>query len=101
MKGRSLSDWLMRLPDAPVRLVTAIGIRDSANVKGVRFEVQVNGETQFSHSLQPGGGWLPVELDLASWRGQPILLTFVTEAEGNARWSQASWAEPRLASAGK
>ena len=96
MKGRSLTDWLVRLPDAPVRLDTAVGIRDGASVQSVHFEVQVNGETQFSRSLQPGAGWSPVELDLAPWRGQPILLTFVTEAEGNSRWSQALWAEPRL-----
>jgi hypothetical protein len=96
MKGRSLADWLVRLPDAPLRLVTAIGLRDGASVKSVRFEVQVNGETQLTRLLQPGSGWSPAELDLAPWRGQPILLTFATEAEGNARWSQATWAEPRL-----
>jgi hypothetical protein len=89
------------MPDAPTRLITAIGLRDGATVKSVRCEVQVNGEPQLTRLLEPGGGWSPVDLDLAPWRGQPVLLTFVTEAEDNARSSQALWAEPRLANAGK
>jgi hypothetical protein len=96
MKGRSLADWLVRLPDTPLRLVTAIGLRDGATGKSLRCEVQVNGETIFARSLNPGAGWLPLELDLSAWRGQAVLLTFATEAERYARSSQARWAEPRL-----
>ncbi len=96
MMGRSLADWLVRLPDAPTRLITAIGLRDGATARSVRCEVQVNGVSQLMRLVEPGSGWSPVEIDLAPWRGQPVLLTFVTEAEGNPRWSQALWAEPRL-----
>ena len=94
--GRSLADYLLRLPDAPARLVTAVGIRDGSKSKGVGFAVQVNGELQFGRSLHPGSGWVPVSVDLARWRGQPVLLTLATDAEGSYEFDWAVWAEPRL-----
>jgi len=97
MKGRSLADWLLRLPNEPVRLTTAVGIRDGTKAKGVRCEVQVNGATQFSRSLDSGDGWLPVKVDLARWRSQPVLLTFTTRTEERVgRGTVAFWGTPRL-----
>ena len=96
--GRSLADYLLRLPETPLRLATAIGIRDGSLSKGVGFSVEVNGEVQLTRSLQPGGGWVPVSVDLARWRGQPVLLTLVTDAEGGFEFDWAVWAEPKLES---
>ena len=96
IRGRSLVDWLVQLPDAPLRLNTAIGLRDGATGKAMRFEVQVNGQTHLSRSLEPGASWLPVELDLSPWRGQPALLTFTAETQDRAGSIHALWAEPRL-----
>ncbi len=99
--GRALADWLLRLPDTPVKLATAIGVRDGSSSSSVRFEVHVNGETQWSRSLVSGSGWWPVELDLAPWRGQPVLLTLATEAAGILGRDQAAvWATPRLTDPG-
>ncbi len=95
--GRSLADYFLQLPDAPARFVTAIGIRDGSKSEGVGFEVQVNGAAVFSKSLKPGTGWVSVEVDLARWRGQPVLLTLVTDAEGGFNFDWAVWAEPQLA----
>ena len=94
--GRSLADYLVRLPEVPARLVTAIGLRDGSKSKGVGFAVQVNGEIQFSQSLQPGTGWVPASVNLARWRGQPVLLTLITDSEGDFEFDWAVWAEPQL-----
>ena len=94
--GRSLADWLLRLPDQPVRLDTAVGIRDGAKSKGVAFEIQVNGATLFQKSVLPDAGWLPVRANLSRWRGQTVLITFITDSEGNMVCDWATWAEPRL-----
>jgi len=95
-QGRSLADWLLKLPDGPVQLDTAIGIRDGAKSNGVAFEVQVNGATVFRKSVLPGAGWLPVRVDLGRWRGQTALLTLVSDAEGSSDCDWATWAEPKL-----
>lgn len=94
--GRSLADYLVRLPEEPVRLSARIGIADGARSKGVTFAVQVNAETQFTRSLAPGSGWVPVAVALAPWRGQGVLLTLVTDAEGGHDFDWAVWGEPQI-----
>lgn len=94
--GRSLADYLLQLPNTPARFISAIGVRDGSKSEGVGFEVEVNGAAVFSKSLKPGTGWVPVEVDLARWRGQPVLLTLVTDAEGGFNFDWAVWAEPSL-----
>jgi hypothetical protein len=96
--GRSLADFLLKLPDAPLRLVTAIGLRDGSKSNGVTFEVELNGRSLFRQSLKPGGGWKPIEVDLQPWQGQPVVLTLVTDAEGDYNFDWAAWAEPKLVS---
>lgn len=98
--GQSLADYLLQLPAAPVKFATAIGLRDGSTSQGVGFAVQVNGATVFQKSLLPGGGWVPVEVDLSAWRAQPVLLTLLTDAQGNYDCDWAVWAEPALVEAG-
>ena len=94
--GRSLVDWWLRLPAAPARLVTAIGIRDGAKPRGVGFTIEVNGRKVFERNLQPETGWVPVEVSLAEWKGQPVVLTFLTDSFKEGQFAWAVWAEPRL-----
>ena len=94
--GRSLADWWLKLPAAPARLVTAIGIRDGSTSKGVGFAIEVNGRKVFDKTLQPGSGWVPVEISLAEWKSRPVVLTFLTESLKDAECAWAVWAEPRL-----
>jgi hypothetical protein len=96
--GRSLADWLLQLPAEPLRLETAVGIRDGSKSQGVTFEVQVNGVSLFRKSVLPGAGRLPVKADLSRWRGQTVLLTLVTDSEGSDYCDWATWAEPSLQS---
>jgi hypothetical protein len=99
--GCALADWLVQLPAAPVRLLTSIAPGAGARTRGARFEVQVNGETQVTRTLGPDGGESPVEVDLTPWRGQPVLLTLRTVAEGPSPPAPALWFAPRLVAAGE
>ena len=94
--GRSLADWWLKLPAVPARLVTAIGIRDEAKSKGVGFAIEVNGRKLFDKSVLPASGWLPVEISLAEWKNQPVVITFLTDALKDGQCAWAVWAEPRL-----
>jgi hypothetical protein len=94
--GRSLADWWVKLPSAPARLVTAIGIRDGAVNKGIGFGIEVNGRKVFAGTLRTGSGWVPVEISLAEWKDQPVVITFLTESPHEAQPPGAVWAEPRL-----
>jgi len=94
--GRSLVDWWLKLPVTPARLVTAIGIRDGAKSKGVGFAIEVNGRKVFDRTVQPASGWAPVEMSLAEWKNQPVVLTFLTDSLKDGQFAWAVWAEPRL-----
>jgi hypothetical protein len=95
--GRSLADWWLKLPATPARLVTAIGIRDGAKPKGVGFAVEVNGRKVFDKTLQAASGWVPVEISLAEWKNQPVVLTLLTDSLGDSQSAGAAWAEPHVA----
>ena len=97
--GRSLADWWLKLPAAPARLVTAIGVPGGSNANGVGFVIEVNGRNVFAKVVQPGAGWVPVEVSLAEWKGQPVALTFLTDSGSENASAGAAWAEPRLAPA--
>jgi hypothetical protein len=90
-------DWWLKLPAIPARLVTAIGIRDDAKSKGVGFAIEVNGRKVFDKTLQPASGWVAVEVSLAEWRNQPVVLTLLTDSLDSSQFAWAVWAEPRLA----
>jgi hypothetical protein len=94
--GSSLADWWLKLPATAARLVTAIGIRDGAKSKGVGFAIEVNGRKVFDKTLQPDSGWVPVEISLAEWKNQPVVLTLLTDSLKDGQFAWAVWAEPRL-----
>jgi hypothetical protein len=96
LAGKSMVDWWLKLPATPARLTTAIGIRDGAVNKGIVFEVEVNGRKVFDQTLQSDSGWVPVEVSLAEWTNQPVVLTFLTDSPGTTQFPCAVWTEPRL-----
>jgi hypothetical protein len=96
--GKSLADWWLKLPATTTRLVTAVGIRDGAKSKGVGFAIEVNGRKMFEKTIQPDAGWVPVEVSLAEWKNQPVVITFLTDSLKEGQFAWAAWAEPRIES---
>jgi hypothetical protein len=94
--GRTFVDYWLRLPNQPVKLLTAVGIRDGSKSTGVAFEVEVDGKLMVRHESLPNQGWHPVSVDLAPYAGKDVLLTLVTDSMGPYDYDWASWATPRL-----
>ena len=94
--GSAVADWWLKLPASSARLVTAIGIRDGATPKAVGFAIEVNGRRVFDKTLQPGSGWVPVDVSLGEWKNQPVVLTLLADSPDSSRIAWALWAEPRL-----
>ena len=97
--GQLVVDYLLRLPPTPARLETAAGIRDGSKSHGVGFRVKVNGRELWSADLMPGS-WKPVEVDLARYAGQTIVLSLVTDALGDFSFDWAAWGDPRIVAKG-
>ncbi|MCC6727748.1 MAG: hypothetical protein IT208_00240 [Chthonomonadales bacterium] len=95
--GRTLVDYWLALPADPMRLVTAVGLRDGSKSTGAAFEVEVNGRRVLREAAKPGEGWKPVEVDLRPWAGRRVMLTLVTDSLGDYTFDWCVWAEPRLA----
>ncbi|MHB1455752.1 MAG: DUF6259 domain-containing protein [Armatimonadota bacterium] len=94
--GKTLVDYWITLPAKPARLVTAIGLRDESKSEGVGFEVWVNGKSLYSKAIIPNTGWLPVEVDLAPYAGQNVMLSLVVDSLGSAYYDWAVWANPKI-----
>ena len=86
----------MKLPATAARLVTAVGIRDGAKSKGVGFAVEINGRRVFEKTVQVDAGWVPVQISLAEWKNQPVVITFLTDSLKEGQFAWAAWAEPHL-----
>jgi hypothetical protein len=95
-QGCTLLDYHLKLPASPLRLTTAIGIRDGSKSSGVGFRIEVNGRVVASRDLKPGSGWQPFAADLSAWAGREVVVTLVTDALGEFNFDWAVWAEPIL-----
>lgn len=93
--GQMTVDYLLRLPPTLARLEMFAGIRDGSKSHGVGFRVKVNGLELWTADLMPGS-WKPVEVDLARYAGQTIVLSLVTDALGDFSFDWAAWGEPRM-----
>ncbi len=96
--GSTYMTFLLRLPEQPARLLGFAGIGDGAEGKsnGVRFSVEVNGKEVFGRVVNPGEGWVPVQVSLAEWAGQTVLLRLTTDALGDFGWDWARWGDIRI-----
>jgi hypothetical protein len=81
-----------------LRLRFAVGIRDGAMMEGENFcafRIYVNGMRLWSATHQRTT-WERHTLDLPNLAGQDVVVQFMTDALGDARWNWAVWAEPQL-----
>ncbi len=93
--GRTVALFPMFLPTEPSRFETWIGIRDGSKSDGVIFAVEINGRELARRKLQPGA-WAELTADLATWAGQSVVLSLVTDSDGPFLCDWAAWGEPRI-----
>ncbi len=94
-RGKSENTWLLTLPKSGSPDIGGyIGLKKgSDSSQGVTFEVLVNGESIWSEKITPDQSWQRFSVPLSKYRGQTILLTLVTNADGSNEGDQAFWAE--------
>ncbi|NJN83972.1 MAG: hypothetical protein HC802_17970 [Caldilineaceae bacterium] len=81
-----------------LRLQFAVGIRDGALMQGdnlCAFRIYVNGVRIWSITKQRNS-WERFVVDLPSLGGQEVIIQFMTDGLGDARWNWAVWASPVL-----
>ena len=93
--GRTIATYLLTLPTDSARFVTYVGLRDGSKSDGVEVSVDINGSPQVRRMIQPGG-WDLLEVDLARWAGQPIVLSLVTDSAGAFTQDWTAWGEPTI-----
>ncbi len=96
--GQMHVDWLLELPETPLKLTGFAGIRDGARGKshGVGFRIAVNGRQRWARDVQADGTWAGFDVSLAALTGRRIVLTLVTDALGDHICDWAQWADLRL-----
>ncbi|MCU0981137.1 MAG: hypothetical protein MUF25_18460, partial [Pirellulaceae bacterium] len=93
--GRTIAYLAMALPQEPVQLSCAIGLRDGAESEGAVFAVEANGRELARRRMLPGA-WELLSADLSKWSGQRVVLSLVTDSDGPFNCDWACWGEPTL-----
>ena len=98
--GSSVCEYEVTVPAEVERLHLrlGVGIRDGALMEGdnlCAFRVIVNGTRVWSTTKQ-SNSWERFQIDLPTLAGQKMLIQFMTDGLGDARWNWAVWAEPQL-----
>lgn len=100
-RGTTTGCFALRLPDIPLRLTGAYGVRDGNQSQGVGFRIAVNGEEVWRADVPGGPGeWQPFSVDLSSYSGQVVLLCLTVDSLETYDYDWAAWAEPRFEPAG-
>ncbi len=96
--GRTIMDFPMALPNTPARFAAHVTLRDEAKSNGVIFRVEANGVRLAEARVRPDE---PADLaaDLSPWVGAPVVLSLITDANGDADYDWAFWCEPVLTTA--
>ncbi len=97
-QGQMHVDYLIKLPERPVRLIGFAGIRDGQGsiTDGVGFRVAVNGEVWWSSDVTPDDKWVPFDVALARYANRPVVLSLITDSLGDFRCDWAQWGQPTL-----
>ena len=98
--GSGVCEYEMHVPAEVerLRLDFGVGIRDGALMEGENlcaFRIVVNGARIWSTTKQ-SNDWERFQIDLPTLAGQDMVIQFMTDGLGDARWNWAVWAEPQL-----
>ena len=88
--GQTVIQFLLSLPQA--QKITFFFLMRLTNpcTTGVKFQVIVNGETQFEHATSLVG-WTDAQLSLSEFADETVLLELITDPDGLAGCDGADW----------
>lgn len=97
-EGEGRATWRLELPGpaAAEKLKLVFDTAFTSRLaQGGRFAIEIDGERVFStdqRAIEPVGH----EVDLTRFGGQPIEITFITDALGRVNYAWAHWVRPRI-----
>jgi hypothetical protein len=100
VSGSAVLEYQLHVPSHVDRLSMqfAVGIRDGSLLDGdnfCAFRIFVNGLRLWSTTKQ-APQWERYLIDLPNLAGKDVVIQFMTDGLGDARWNWAVWAEPQL-----
>jgi len=100
VSGSAVLEYQLHVPSHVDRLCMqfAVGIRDGSLLDGdnfCAFRIFVNGLRLWSTTKQ-APQWERYFIDLPNLAGKDVVIQFMTDGLGDARWNWAVWAEPQL-----
>ena len=93
--GRAIALWPLTLPEHPAMVQSWIGLRDGSKSEGVLFAIEVNGREIARRKMLPGT-WEKLEVDLAAWANQPVVVALITDSDGSFNFDWSAWGEPAI-----
>jgi hypothetical protein len=93
--GRTFAHIPITMPQQPVQLTCAVGVRDGSKSEGVIFAIEANGVERAKRRMLPGA-WETLSADLSDLAGKPIVLSLVTDSDGAFDCDWACWGEPTM-----
>ncbi len=87
----------LTLPSTPALFHAWVGLRDGAEKStGVIFRIEANG-VGLAQVKTVAGAWQELRADLSPWAGRAVVLSLVTDADGDYVCDWACWGEPGIA----
>lgn len=93
--GQTRMDFPVTLPANVQRLTVSAGLRDGSKSQGCLFIVEATGQ-ELARKLMLPGQWQELTADLKPFAGQAIVLSLVTDANGEFNFDWGGWGAPRL-----
>jgi hypothetical protein len=73
-----------------------VGLRDGAEKStGIIFRVEANG-TELAQTKALAGPWQELRANLTPWAGKTVVVSLVTDADGDYGFDWACWGEPGI-----
>ena len=90
--GKTIIQFLLSLPQAQEITFSFIMRLTNPCTTGIKFQVLVNGQTQFEHTTSLFG-WTDTQLSLSEFAGETVLLELVTDSDGSAGCDNSDWGD--------
>ena len=92
--GQTHLEWLLRLPEDPLKLAFGAAIQPGG--ERMAFRVLLNGRGAWDGGDPGTGKMAEGAIDLSPWAGQVALVSLVTDSLGSNNCDWAVWVAPRL-----
>ncbi len=91
--GMTIASLPLSLPTEAAELHSFVGLRDGSKSEGCVFSIQANG-VEIARELMVPGEWHELAADLEPWAGKDVIISLVTDSDGEYGFDWAVWGTP-------